>query len=286
MVSKRTCPECKKEFISPDNLYKGVVRPKVFCSYKCYRKLYQRKRNQKPPPESKVCSQCGREFIPQKNHPNQSFCNKECYKQSDQYKAVRENYKPKVREAFRSGKYNESKKKYYNSEKGKAAWKRYSQSEKGEAARKKSNQSEKSKLNRKLYKIKNADKEKAYAKKYWSTYGTKRRKVDPLYKLTQDMRLRILRFLRISKMAKTNTTFNMVGCAPQFLKEYLENKFYSHPKTHEPMTWKNHGIRGWHIDHIIPLDNAKTSEELEKLCHYTNLQPLWFEDNIKKSNKF
>ena len=77
----------------------------------------------------------------------------------------------------------------------------------------------------------------------------------------------------------------MVGCTPEFLKEYLEKQFYPRLITSEVMTWKNHGFYGWHIDHIIPLDRAKTLEDIEKLCHYTNLQPLWMEENIKKSNK-
>ena len=51
------------------------------------------------------------------------------------------------------------------------------------------------------------------------------------------------------------------------------------------MTWENHGHGGWHIDHIIPLDSALSEEELYKLCHYTNLQPLWAKDNIRKGNK-
>ena len=42
------------------------------------------------------------------------------------------------------------------------------------------------------------------------------------------------------------------------------------------MTFDNHGLYGWHIDHIIPLSTAKTEEAI-KLCHYTNLQPLWAE---------
>lgn len=44
---------------------------------------------------------------------------------------------------------------------------------------------------------------------------------------------------------------------------------------------ENHGE--WEMDHIIP--NAKTEEEIYKLNHYTNFQPLWKEDNRKKSNK-
>jgi hypothetical protein len=49
------------------------------------------------------------------------------------------------------------------------------------------------------------------------------------------------------------------------------------------MSWDNKHL--WHIDHIIPLSSAKTEDELKQLCHYTNLQPLWAADNIKKSNK-
>lgn len=49
------------------------------------------------------------------------------------------------------------------------------------------------------------------------------------------------------------------------------------------MTWENRNE--WHIDHITPLSSAKTEEELYKLCHYTNLQPLWAEENLKKGNK-
>ena len=49
------------------------------------------------------------------------------------------------------------------------------------------------------------------------------------------------------------------------------------------MSWENHGE--WHIDHKKPLASAKTEEELKKLCHYTNLQPLWALDNIRKGAK-
>jgi hypothetical protein len=49
------------------------------------------------------------------------------------------------------------------------------------------------------------------------------------------------------------------------------------------MSWDNYGK--WHIDHIIPLSSANNEDEVYKLCHHTNLQPLWAEDNLKKSNK-
>ena len=70
-----------------------------------------------------------------------------------------------------------------------------------------------------------------------------------------------------------------MGCSPQFLKEYLENQFT------EGMSWDNHSQYGWHIDHIIPLSSANTEEEIYNLCHYTNLQPLWAEENLRKSDK-
>jgi hypothetical protein len=91
------------------------------------------------------------------------------------------------------------------------------------------------------------------------------------------MRSRICNYLKKSNITKKNKTFEIVGCTPQSLKEHLETQFI------DGMSWDNRSE--WHIDHIIPLSSAKTEEELYGLCHYTNLQPLWAEDNLKKSNK-
>jgi hypothetical protein len=91
------------------------------------------------------------------------------------------------------------------------------------------------------------------------------------------MRSRLRSFLKTRNITKKNKTFDIVGCSPEFLKEHLESQFV------EGMAWDNR--KEWHIDHIIPLSSAKTEEDIYKLCHYTNLQPLWAEDNIKKSNK-
>jgi hypothetical protein len=98
-------------------------------------------------------------------------------------------------------------------------------------------------------------------------------------KLYNSVRERIRIFLKIKNITKKNKTFEIVGCTPDFLKKHLERQFKDN------MTWDNYGFYGWHIDHIIPLSSAKTEEEIYKLCNYTNLQPLWAEENMKKSNK-
>ena len=86
-------------------------------------------------------------------------------------------------------------------------------------------------------------------------------------------------FLKTKKITKRNGTFEIIGCTPHELKEHLETQF------REGMSWENHGEKGWHIDHIIPLSSAKNEEEIYKLCHYTNLQPLWWDENMSKGGR-
>lgn len=127
---------------------------------------------------------------------------------------------------------------------------------------------------------KNPEKRKQYRENYKPRkreQRKERRNTDPIFNLTNRMRGRLRKYLIILNIAKTNKTFEIVGCSPQFLKEHLEKQFI------DGMTWENRSE--WHIDHKIPLSSAKTEEELYKLCHYTNLQPLWAEENLKKSNK-
>lgn len=117
-------------------------------------------------------------------------------------------------------------------------------------------------------------------KREWEKeYLRKKYKDDVLYKLSKNVRTRIREFIKLNKMSKNNTTFNFVGCTVEELKLHIENQFVI------GMEWNNHGVHGWHIDHIIPLSSAKTEEDLYKLCHYTNLQPLWAKDNMTKGNK-
>jgi hypothetical protein len=100
---------------------------------------------------------------------------------------------------------------------------------------------------------------------------------NPYNRISSSLRARVKNFLKIVNIKKTNKTFDIVGCTPQFLKEYLEKQFV------DGMHWGNYGE--WHIDHIIPLSSMKHKDEIHILCHYTNLQPLWAKDNLIKSNK-
>ena len=104
-----------------------------------------------------------------------------------------------------------------------------------------------------------------------------RRESDPIFVLINNVRSRLYKYLTKLDITKKNKTFDIVGCNPLQLKEHLEKQFV------DGMTWENKG--DWHIDHIIPLSSAKTEDELYKLCHYTNLQPLWAIENIKKGKK-
>ena len=97
-----------------------------------------------------------------------------------------------------------------------------------------------------------------------------------LYKLKHLYRARIN---KIIKHKRNKSSIEILGCSIEEFKKYIESKFT------ENMSWENYGYYGWHIDHIIPISSAKTEEEIYKLSHYTNLQPLWGLDNIKKSNK-
>ena len=103
---------------------------------------------------------------------------------------------------------------------------------------------------------------------------------DPDYKLKRLLRGRLNHALDDSHV-KADNTLELLGCTVKELREHLESKF-------KPgMTWENHAMKGWHVDHIIPCDSFDFSDpEQQKKCfHYTNLQPLWWDENIKKSNK-
>lgn len=109
-------------------------------------------------------------------------------------------------------------------------------------------------------------------------YENNRRKNDPMFKVIRNLKGALYSALQ-NKTWKKDTHFaEYIG-----VNEYNELKSYLEAKFTEGMTWDNYGK--WHIDHIYPVSRAENYEHLIKLCHYTNLQPLWAEDNLKKGNK-
>lgn len=110
-------------------------------------------------------------------------------------------------------------------------------------------------------------------------YVKNRRKTDPNFKVLLNMRSRIGNALKRNK--KTGHTIDLLGCSINEIKLYLESKFL------DGMSWNNYGRTGWHIDHIIPCSSFDLTDlkEQKQCFHYTNLQPLWAEDNLSKSDK-
>lgn len=105
---------------------------------------------------------------------------------------------------------------------------------------------------------------------------------DILFKLKAVLRSRLN--VALKKNLKTGSAVSDLGCSTEKLKKYLESQF-------KPgMFWDNWG-RGnnkWHIDHIKPLSSFDLNdpEEFKRACHYTNLQPLWEIDNLKKGSSY
>ena len=103
----------------------------------------------------------------------------------------------------------------------------------------------------------------------------KRYHTDALFKTKMLLRGRLYDICKRKNIIKPKT-MALLGCDLKFFKTHIESLFLP------GMSWDNHGKWGWHIDHIMPLESAKTSEDMKTLCHYKNLQPLWWYDNLSK----
>lgn len=101
---------------------------------------------------------------------------------------------------------------------------------------------------------------------------------------------RVIRFMRsriwqavVRKAGrKSNRTLILIGCTTKQLKAHIESLWLP------GMTWENYGLRGWHIDHIKPCAAFDLTDagEQTRCFHYTNLQPLWASDNLKKADSY
>lgn len=135
-------------------------------------------------------------------------------------------------------------------------------------------------LQTRVWKSKNAKHVNAYRNR-----RTKERKHnDPAYAIKLTLRSRVNKAIRrgTTTGVKSASTELLTGCSTPELINFLESKF-------QPgMTWQNHGIRGWHIDHIKPVAAFRLADPAQQreCFHYTNLQPLWAKDNLAKGDKY
>lgn len=104
---------------------------------------------------------------------------------------------------------------------------------------------------------------------------TRRRyETDHVFAVATRCRARLAKALQRFGYAKNGKTQDLIGCSYEDLVSHIESQFV------DGMDW--HNRNEWHIDHIIPVASAKTEEELLALFHFSNLQPLWADENRRK----
>ena len=136
------------------------------------------------------------------------------------------------------------------------------------------------------YDARNRDKIASYKKEwclknkeYLNSYFREKYNNDVDHKLSNRLRNRLNK--AIISNQKAGSAVKDLSCSIPELKKYLESQF-------QPgMSWSNWNLYGWHIDHIKPLCKFDLADlkEFKRACHYSNLQPLWAEDNLKKGNR-
>ena len=218
----------------------------------------------------KKCGKCGEEkplsdFHKQKKgkHGVCGRC-KKCIKQyhKQRYEEIKDNKKRYDKQYYQENKERKKQyqKQYYqeNKERKKDHYKQYCQKNK-----------ERIKQYHEQYRQKNKERIKQYKKQ--------RRQSDPMFKLRCNLGNRTSRAFKVKGFSKNSKTREILGVEWEVVKKHIERQFT------KGMSWDNYGK--WHVDHIVPLASAKTEEEVVKLCHYSNLQPLWAEDNLSKNDK-
>jgi predicted ATP-dependent endonuclease of OLD family len=117
---------------------------------------------------------------------------------------------------------------------------------------------------------------KRYNKMHYKNYKRPKYYSDVEFRLKEVLSARIRQALNHNY--KSASTEELIGCTIPELRQHLERQFT------DGMSWDNHSITGWHIDHIRPCDSFDLTDPVQqKECfHHSNLQPLWYDDNIRK----
>lgn len=128
---------------------------------------------------------------------------------------------------------------------------------------------------------------KEYIKKYRkenkskrNKYEKERRKNDPQFRITNNLRKRTYMGIISQGGTKSASTQELLGCSFDYIRIYIESQFI------EGMSWENYP--DWEIDHIRPMASFDLTdpEQQRQCCHYSNLRPLWAEENSSKGSLF
>jgi hypothetical protein len=140
----------------------------------------------------------------------------------------------------------------------------------------------------KKYNDKNKEKRKSYGREYARLNREKinkrvknKFKNNSTLRILNALRCRIKCALKNKIHIKSQKTLKLLGCSLDTVRQHIESQFK------EGMSWDNYGHKGWHLDHIKPCASFDlTDPKQQKQCfHYTNLQPLWWWENLEKSDK-
>tara|TARA_E500000318_G_scaffold105178_1_gene111819 strand:+ start:502 stop:1335 length:834 start_codon:yes stop_codon:yes gene_type:complete len=260
-----TFPEIIEKNYDLDLVLKECARCKTYNNLRKYRK-----RNKAMDGHDKYCNECNNYY----------------------YILYKENNKAKL-----STYHKEYQKKYNKTDKHIAWLKAYRELNKEDIAKKRAD-----------YYLKNIDTIKEKAKEYrknnkekidtrikkWNEENKERVKEvrnakikrryanDEEFKIRHILNSSIRKHLKKQKISKKSSGLEIIiGCTFNDLKKHIEKQFQ------DGMNWDNHGQFGWHIDHIKPVSkfDLRNKANQMKAYNFKNLQPLWWKDNIKKSNK-
>jgi hypothetical protein len=122
-----------------------------------------------------------------------------------------------------------------------------------------------------------ANKNKNKVAEYRKSWRRNKMSNDDLYRFSVITRCLISNSIRRRGFTKRSKSWVILGCTWKEFHLHIERQF-------QPgMTWENRSL--WHIDHRIPLATAESEHDIIRLNHFTNLQPLWAEDNLRKGAK-
>jgi hypothetical protein len=306
-MTVKHCLNCNKQLV--DRSFNQV---KKFCNYYCKKKFtLAKRRKDRIKNIEKQCAYCGKTFI-QKFIQEVKYCSRHCcktvaWKKLDKIRKKRrkidpiyyahekqlhtewrENNKEKVKQYMKKAQSKES----YKINR-RAWWKIYMSNptihNKRKDWEKKWRSQDHVKEKKKLYKLNNREyisiKGREYSQRPEIQDRRRERaryrlKNDTIFKLKCNVRTRIRLYIKRGLAKKTLPTSVLIGCSWEFLKTHLEKQFKPN------MNWANYGK--WHIDHYRPMAsfNLFKQKELLKCCNFSNLQPLWAIDNLRKSDNF